>query len=207
MARNEALPFPRGKTLFEGSPPRLANGDLDPNAGKDVEGRIYVIDDIDFSGAGVKAMRSNRAVMVMAVRNVSGAAALPKLLSKMKVDGSAYEFLSQIVSQAPTLGDLAFPADEFLPAAGAVDGDIFYIVVGGPAKCITDSAGDTNIPTGAYVVAGGGTAGHVVQQDSNPSAGTATFVQLNGAVGIAVLGVNATSTAILVDVIPRFASY
>lgn len=198
MARNENPPFARGQTFWAGTVPSdYASKDAD------LVGKVYYFEDRNWNDTFTKSFRSGRYVACMIARNGSGGALHAKDLAKLKTDGSAYEYLGVVMSNNPTLGDRAYPIDEFLPAAGVAANDLFFLVVGGPAMCVTDTAGDTNIPTGAYVVPGAGTAGRVVQQDSNPVAGTATFVQLNGAIGQAVLGVNATSANILIDVIPR----
>lgn len=199
MAIKESLPFQRGQTFYGATP-------SDTTAHKDLEGREYVIIDDDQSGGnsgGVGGNRTGREVRLRIVRNLSGGALLPKRIAKMKTDGSAYEYSGQVSGYADTVGQKGFPIDEYLPAAGVSSYDLFYVVVKGPAMCTTGASGDTNIATGNFVIPT--TDGKVIDQDLTAADGQDTtfaslFNQMQGAIGRAILGVNATSANILIDV-------
>lgn len=208
MARNESPPFGRGQTYYNGVVPTLSDGTTaDTTSHADLEGKTWVFEDYkQISGQGnVKGTRTGRYVVCMCVRNVSGGAILPKQLCRMKTTGSGNEFCGQIVNNTPTVGDLCFPADEFLPAAGVVANDLFWVVIGGPATVTTDTAGDTTMGIGKYVIPGATTAGRVIEQDTTVAAGAATFAQIQGAVGIAVTATTGNSQDMLIEVIPRLA--
>lgn len=191
MAKKENPPFERGQTFFQG-------GTVNATDGANLEGSLWSFPDIDISTQGAKGARSNREVICMVVRNKTGSAMLPKLIAKLKIDGSGYEYLGQVNGYATTVGERGYPIDEFLPAAGVPDNDLFYVVVSGPAMCTTAAAGDTTISTGSKVIPS--TGGKVIDQDITVAAGAATFNQIQGAIGRCVLAVNGTNTNILIDV-------
>ncbi len=183
------LPFPRGQTYY--TTPDATSHD-------DICGKIYCIEDINFAQAGqVTTLRTGRYVYLMAVRNVTGSAMLPKLLARFKVDGAGNQFLYEVNGYADTVGQIGYPIDEYLPAAGVADDDIFYIVIGGPATVTTAAAGDTNISIGSMVVPS--TGGKVVDQATSEDDAD-IFPQIQGAIGRAVVAVNAINTDFLIDV-------
>lgn len=192
MAMKESLPFPRGSTFYQATPT-----DTSAHA-KDLEGKEYVDNDMNYGNADYAGYRTGREVRLRIVRNVTGSAMLPKRIARMKVDGTAYEFAGQVNGYADTVGQIGYPIDEFLPAAGVADDDLFYVVIKGPAMCTTAAAGDTNISTGSKVIPS--TDGKVIDQDTTVAAGAATFNQIQGAIGRAILAVNATDSNILIDV-------
>lgn len=194
MSMKENLPFQRGQTYYGGTV-------VDATAHADLEGREYVIvDDNQNANGGVGTNRTGREIRLRIVRNLSGAALLPRKLVLMKTDGAGNQYAGQVSGYTAATGDKGYAVDEYLPAAGVVANDLFYVVIKGPAQCITDSAGTTNIPTGGVVVAGTGTAGNVVLQNATPADSTAAMLQVNGKIGRAILGLNATATAILIDI-------
>lgn len=198
MARNEAPPFERGKTYFQGTP-------SDVTAKGFLEGKCWVFEGRNWSqsSSGVRTDLTGRYTVCMVVRNLSGGLLLPKLIAKMKTDGTSREFLGQVMGLATVVGEFGFPIDEYLPAAGVAANDLFWLVVGGLATCVTAAAGDTNISTGSFVIPS--TGGKVIDQDTTVAAGVATFNQIQGAIGRCVLGVNAINTDIQIDVKPRIA--
>lgn len=198
MGRSESPPFPRGQTAFSGNTPNA-------NDFSQWLGKTWVFEDLDYNASmtvsgSAKPARSGRFVKCMAVRNVSGGALLPKMLAHMNVSGSGVNFLQEVDGYPSAVGQLCYPVDEFLPAAGVANNDVFWVVVKGPAMCITDSAGDTNISIGSMVVPGVGTAGRVVDQDTTVVTGPGLYNQIQGAIGRAIKAVNAVSTDILIDV-------
>lgn len=133
--------FGRGQTL----------GVTDASQGSAVTGSQKVFSDTDprTSNAGVHL--SNRLVHCIAVRNTSGNALLPGAVVKFKkaaildeVDGAA-----AAATDAP-LGVV----DEYLPATGVANGDVFWLVVSGPTAINTAA----NLAAGALVTATAGAA-------------------------------------------------
>lgn len=168
MAIGESPPFARGETYFNG-------GTADSTSGANYEGSIVEFADLDYSAnsaVGAKPSRSNRVVRCMVVRNVAAAALLPKRLVTLKKTGLL--FCGQVDGYADvTAEDRAFPVDEFLPTTGVPVNDLFYVVIEGPAMCMTDLAGAGNnlIAVGDKLVAltaassGATTSGRVKPQD------------------------------------------
>lgn len=192
MSRDNDGFFGRGQTYFGG-------GTANATDGAHLLGQTRVFEDIDWGGTagGMKTARTNRKVVCMAVRNTSGSTLLPKRVAKMKTDGSGYQYLSEVMGYATSAGEVGYPIDEFLPAAGVVANDIFWVVVQGPAKVTTGASGDTNISIGAYVVptTDGKVVDQVVAEDDAD-----IFPQIQGGVGRAVQAVNAINTDFLINV-------
>lgn len=151
MARTENPPFERGMTFYNG-------GTIDANnlGGVQHEGKIWEFEDLDYSNTsvGAKKQRSGRMVKCMCVRNVSGIALLPKRLAGIYTAGADGKYaLGRVAGYTTTTNERGYPIDEFLPAAGVPANDLFWVVVEGPAMCITDlAAGAGNvINVGSYV--------------------------------------------------------
>lgn len=196
MARNENPPFQRGQTWQMGNTPAVTDA-------MNLVGKTWLFEDLDYNASmatsgSAKPARTNRYVKCMIVRNTSGGALLPKLIAKMKTDGSGKEFCAEIMGYATTVGELGFPIDEFLPAAGVPANALCWVVVGGPATVTSAAAGDTTIGIGERVIPT--TGGKVVEQDDTVAAGAATFAQVNGVIGIAITAVAAINTDFLIDV-------
>lgn len=145
MSRDNDLPFARGTTY----------GASSSTDGAQFEGREYVVDDIS-PITGVR--RSFRKVKLRVVRNSSGVALPPKRLVAFADTGftsnSGAGAHGKIECIARTTAVRCYPVDEYLPAAGCPSDDLCYIVVEGPATCLstlTQSSGD--IAVGALVVA------------------------------------------------------
>ncbi len=187
-------PFKRGQTFYGGTP-------TDAAAHANLLGKLYAFDDYAAPvGSNPPVLRSGAPVICMLVQNTSGSAIAPKMLCEMKNDGTtSRHYLGEVMGISPTVGDRCFPADEHLPAAGVADDDFFFVVVSGPAMCVTDSAGDTTIGVGHFVVPGAGTAGRVVGQATSEDDAD-IFPQIQGAVGRCIAAIDATSTNILIYV-------
>ena len=169
MARNEQPPFDRGSTWYNG-------GTIDANnlGGQQIVGREWLFEDINIT---TKQLRSNKFVRCRAVRNVSGVSVLPKHLVQFQYSNSpaggtgvldppvtygaevsGYTTSSDGQPADPSVGH-GYPVDEFVAAAGVPNNDIFWIVVDGPAMCLTaQNALNGNINVGDKVVACGTTA-------------------------------------------------
>lgn len=160
------LPFERGQTAFGGQS-GLAATDFD-----NIVGREYKVEDIDPSSTTLTGSktRSGRHITLLAVRNSSGGALLPKRCVQFKAGKWGLEVDGYTTVTAE---DRAGIVDEFLPAAGVPANDVFYIVVEGPTLVLTDLAGGANnlIPANTVLVAltaassGATTAGRVAPQD------------------------------------------
>jgi hypothetical protein len=138
----DAPPFQRGDTFYNGSAIDAAS-----LGGAEYLAREYNIPDLDYSVQGAKPHRTNRVNTLRAVRNASGVALLPKRTVALTADtptsggGKASGFTTADFQRG-------FLVDEFLPAAGAVANDIFYIVVKGVAKGRSRAVGAVAIAIG-----------------------------------------------------------
>jgi hypothetical protein len=108
---------------------------------------------------------SNHTVDCICVKNTSGGALLPGEV--VRFDPAV--ILTDTDAKATTAATLIGVVDEYLPAAGVVDDEIYWLVVDGPA---------TVVKTATSVSAGGtyglsGTAGAAAAQSSNPLLGYA----------------------------------
>lgn len=201
MARDENPPFARGETFYNGT--TINSSDL---GGLEHEGKTWVFEDILVNAAGgAKPQRSNRPVKCMCVRNVGAAAILPGQLVNLQKSGVNY--LGRVDGLSFVTGQRGYPADEFLPAAGVPVNDLFWVVVEGPAICLTDLAQVVNIAVGDLVTAltavtsGATTAGRVVGQDLTGS--TALLgAQIQNRIGHAISAVTSgnTNSPLLVEV-------
>jgi hypothetical protein len=129
MARDENPPFARGETF---DPDNIDSSDL---GGDQLIGKEWVFEDVN-PNSGV--VRSNRSVRCRAVRNTSGIALLPKRLAKFSNTATAgVEYGQEVDGYATTTAAEGYPIDEYLPAAGVADDDIFWLVMEGPAVVLT----------------------------------------------------------------------
>jgi hypothetical protein len=145
MARHENPPFPRGETYYNG-------GTIDANnlQGIHLEGKEWVFEDID---PATKTARTGRYVRCRIVRNVSGAALLPKRVAKFQKSGTNCG--ARVDGYANVTAEAGFPVDEFLSAAGVPNNDLFWLVMEGPAIVTTSLAADAgnNFAVGDKLVA------------------------------------------------------
>jgi hypothetical protein len=136
--------FGRGQTL----------GVTDASQGSAVTGSQKVFADTDPRTSRAGVFLSNRLVHCIAVRNTSGSALLPGAVVKFKkaaildeVDGAA-----AAATDAP-LGVV----DEYLPATGVANNDVFWLVVAGPTAITTagtPAAGDLLTATAGAAASG-----------------------------------------------------
>jgi hypothetical protein len=111
------------------------------------------------------ALKSNRTVECIAVKNTSGSALLPGAVAKFK-DAA---ILSEVDGAATTSTALMGVVDEYLPAAGVPNNEVFWLVVRGPST-VTKTA--TSVSAGAsYGLSA--TAGSAAAQSTNPLLGFA----------------------------------
>ncbi len=117
---------------------------------QELEGKEYFVEDLNY-GTSPPVPRTyygqHGGMMykrVKVVRNVSGVAILPRQLCTFvsTVYGMQVDGLVCVTAQE------AFPADEFLPAAGVKNNDLFFVTIEGPAEMLTDlAAGANNVLT------------------------------------------------------------
>jgi hypothetical protein len=133
MSRDNTAPFERGSTFYNG-----ATIDTNNLAGVELEGRTVIFEDKLWSATGIKGLRTGRNVVCRIVRNMSGITLFAKQLVQLDPTNPA-----RVTGRTVTLFGEAYPIDEFVPATGVPNGDLFYIVIGGPALCLTPMAGAT----------------------------------------------------------------
>lgn len=111
------------------------------------------------------ALKSNRTVECVAVKNTSGSALLPGSVAKFK----ASAILSEVDGLASTSTLLMGVVDEYLPAAGVANNEVFWLVVAGPSTVTKTS---TSVSAGAaYGLSA--TDGSAAAQSTNPLLGYA----------------------------------
>lgn len=111
------------------------------------------------------ALLSNRLVECLAVKNTSGSALLPGSVAKFKDTA----ILTEVDGLATTSTALMGVVDEYLPAAGVANNEVFWLVVRGPST-VTKTA--TSVSAGAsYGLSA--TAGSAAAQSTNPLLGFA----------------------------------
>lgn len=190
---SEALPFQRGQTMFGGAPDASTDGN-------GILGQEYK--------AVYELGGTKRSVILRAVRNSSGVTVHGKKLAKLNALGTAILGLGIADGEQRVA-----PIDEYLPTGGCAANDICYVVVQGPAVCLTQvavadanviAAGDlVNVAT-INVTSGATTAGRLKSRvlSSSVTANTAELIGVFGRAisSIATSGVTATDCLVDVDV-------
>lgn len=229
MARNENPPFGRGETFYN----LFAATTQSSSDGTQFEGKEWVFEDINPT---TKAYRSGQYVTCRAVRNVSGIALLGSRVARFanapladsyaqyggQIDG--YTYNTPLGPTVTSLASRGYPIDEFLPTAGLQNLDIGWIVVKGPASCLTDLAALAQpIVIGDRVIAQTAatsqatTAGRIVDMFANTASITLAAGNIQDFIGYAMNGptftasttggstwaasTNATNASVLVDVV------
>lgn len=145
---------------------------------------------------GSKKRSSGRQIRAVALRNESGIALLPKRLARL-VRTAGYSNVEAVDGYSAVLAEKGIVfIDEFLPAAGVADDDIFWGIISGPTTVLTsfvntDFNGD--IAVGAELVAATG----ATTQDTDAgkvsnvtlpgdTAGTQAFQMAHRVVGVAL---------------------
>lgn len=155
------LPFDRGQTAQSGAET------IDANVLANLEGQEYTVEDVD-PATGI--VRSGIPVTLRVVRNTSGGALLPKRLGRFS---TAQAYGTAVDGYVNATAGVGYPIDEYLPATGVANNDLFYVVIKGPAIFLTDLAGGASnvFNVGDRVVgltaatSGATTAGRVAPQD------------------------------------------
>jgi hypothetical protein len=165
MSRDNDMPFGRGETWYNGR--TIDTNNLD---GYNVQGRVVMFESFVWSDRGVKSKRLHESqVICRVVRNNSGFALLPKRLVILDPVNP-----NLAIGLAVTTAVECYPVDEFLPSTGVPNGDLFYIVIAGPAMLLTPMAGapfgTTSIATGDVLV-GLTTSGGTTQSGTTANGG------------------------------------
>lgn len=171
MSRDNISTPNRGETMYQGVTP-----DLNDLKFAEIEGITKVFEDITWNAAGVKPARTgDRMVVCRLVRNMSGVTLYAKRLVQIDPTNP-----NRVTGYADTSALECYPVDEFLPAAGVPPGDLFWIVIKGPAMCLTPMDGG---PFGNTSIAAGDRLQSLTTTGGSTGAGTtakagrvATFV-------------------------------
>ncbi len=226
-ASPEHPPFLPGQYMADLSGLSASDSSLDDSrTGSHFVGKEFWFDDINWSSSGpVKPLRSNLRRRLRVVRNTSGINLLPKRSAVVEglllnVTGITGGGVAGYVSHGKTTGyvrngvaaaespDHAFPIDEFLPSTGVPDNALYYVVVQGPATCLSNiaAAASTNFTVGDAVVAltaatsQATTAGRVARLDmALTTPGHGAPARILGA-AMSALTTNNTATDVLVNV-------
>ena len=152
MARDEAPPFARGETFYNGVTKESIFTDPLNYLGKEY---VFEVNSQDSTqGYPTSNDTSGRLIRVRVVQNVSGQALLPKRVARYKKTAPVKTQVDGYVFQVSDL--VAGVIDEFLPAAGVANGDLFYLVVEGPTIAKSAVAGSVAFAIGdkLYALAG-----------------------------------------------------
>lgn len=140
------------------------------------------------------AVRSNRRKVCVAVRNTSGGALLPKRVVRFSV--TAGKIFSEVDGySAVTNEERVGVVDEFLPASGVANNDVFWVTVDGPTEVAaalsgTDIAAGDRVAAVTAITAGATTAGRV----GPSSLSAATQGAGNNGIGVIGYAVSAAAT-------------
>lgn len=143
-------------------------------------------------------IRSNRRKVCIAVRNASGGALLPKRVVRFSL--TAGKLLSEVDSYvAVDFEERVGVVDEFLPASGVANGDVFWVTIDGPTEVATGLA-SVAMSVGDRVVAqtaatsGAPGAGRVT---AHALAGTSPGTAVQGIIGYALSSAATAATPLV----------
>ena len=172
--------FGRGQTALAG-PGRYAGYEgssaaTDPRSGTSYLGSVKVFSDVDPRTTNTGIVLSNRLVTCVAVRNTSGAALIPGAVVKFKKSA----ILTEVDGPATAVADAPIGVvDEYLPASGVANGDIFWLVTSGPVAVMCSA---TFSPTAGVLVGVGAGGAAVAAADANSAIGVAISPKVLGKV-------------------------
>lgn len=196
----ETPPFERGKTWMNQFPPTFDPTDQVGTTGfytpaLNLEGKVFWFPDTIY-GTGVP-------VVVRVVRNNSGqnqantANGIPATTAFAMQPGRLVVFdpafpRQRVCAYASVAGVEAYPVDELLPSAGVSAGDLFYIVISGPALCYT---GGANMAASLYL-------GDWVAANTSVVTGATSAATDGGAIN-AITSITAMSSTALTEAIEQ----
>lgn len=166
--RDNITAMGRGETWFEGATPSAA--DIADDSFLDYCGETKVFEDYNWNDRGIKSCRlGKRQVVCRLVRNTSGITLYGKRLVRLDMTNP-----NKVSGYAENTGLECYPTDEFLPATGVPNGDLFWIVIKGPAVVLTGMNGadfGTTSFTAGQVLGGLTTSGTSTATGTTASAG------------------------------------
>lgn len=179
---HEDPPFTRDMTFFNGAVIDTSN--LANIGGEQYEGKEYHFEDTVYKSGNVVTLR--------VVRNMNSAAVLPsQCVLPAPTDANApYPFMTRVNGVSNLAAVYALVADELMPTSGCPQYDLFYVVVRGPAKVISPTAGAT-IAIGSPIVATSG--GQATVQDLS-GATSALGNNVQNKLGRSLAGVSSGAT-------------
>ncbi len=122
---------------------------------------------------GNKSRRTGKPIKAILLRNESGITLYGKRLARLTPTAgySLCESVNGYAAGATAVRNVV-GIDEFLPAGGVADDDIFWGIFGGPFTCLVPATGagmNGDIAVGAHLVAGTGTTTQSVTQSGRVS--------------------------------------
>jgi hypothetical protein len=186
MARDESAPFARGETFYNGSPIDSTN-----LGGANLEGKEFVFEpNSQDQGTGYPAAGdpAGRPIRVKVVRNRSGGNLKSARVARFEANGgSASPYEGAVDGYCYQATDRpAGVVDEFLPAAGVPNLDLFYIVVEGPTQVTNTHASPTTFAVGDIVItaaSGASATDDLAGRVTNAAPGAITAEQITQRVG------------------------
>jgi hypothetical protein len=174
MSRDNVSTPERGSTWYNG-------GTIDTNnlAGLEAEGSTKIFEDVRWDVAGIKPARNQaRSVTCRLVRNMTGVTLYAKTLVVLDPANP-----NRVTGRARVLFEESYPVDEFLPAAGVPNGDLFWIVLSGPAMVLTPMTGAefnaTSIALNDFIGAATTNGGSTAAGSTVPAGRAAALVPVN----------------------------
>jgi hypothetical protein len=137
------------------------------------------------------AVRSNRMKTCVAVRNTSGGAILPKRVVRFAHGTAGTALFSTVNGYVAVAGDeRCGVSDEYLPATGVANNDVFWVTVEGPTE-VAHALSGTEVAVGDRLTAitaatsGATTAGRVKPTAYSGAASTNLGESGHGVIGVA----------------------
>ena len=148
-------------------------------------------------------VRSNLLKTCVALRNTSGGALLPKRIVRFATGTAGTAVFSAVDGYAAVAGEERVGVvDEYLPAAGVVANDVFWVTVDGPTE-VAHALSGTEVAVGDRLAAitaatsGATTAGRVKPATYASAASTNLGEGVRGVIGIACSAGATTGGAVL----------
>lgn len=148
-------------------------------------------------------IRSNRVKTCVAVRNTSGGALLPKRVVRFATGTAGTAVFSAVDGYAAVAGEERVGVvDEYLPAAGVANNDVFWVTVDGPTE-VAHALSGTEVAVGDRLAAitaatsGATTAGRVKPVTYAAAASTNLGEAVHGVIGVACSAGATTGGAVL----------
>ena len=198
-------PFGLGQTLGVTNANDSLTGLSSGSYGDNWLGAVKEFTDVDPTTGKV---RTNRRKVCIAVKNSSGAALLPKRL--VTFSATAGKLFTEVDGYAAeTNEERVGVVDEWLPAAGVANNEVFWVTVDGPTEVAcalsgTDIAAGNRLAAITAVTSGATTAGRVTPSPLSASTAGANNNGV-GVIGYATSAGATTGSAVLALIQSKFA--